>query len=1318
MSLALPVRRNRILLVLALVSTFSFHALAGQPGTRNEEPSAQNASKQNVSNLGAEKARFADHYGKLPLSFQANAGQTGSRVKFVSKGSGYGLYLTDNGAVLALDKATPGCATVPASKAKRAAALRDQQGCVKETSVVGMRLADGANATAPEGEALLPGTANYFTGSDANAWRTGVPTYARVRYNAVYPGVDLVYYGNQRELEYDFAVAPHADASAIRLQFDGVTGLRVDGKGDLIVRAKHGDLAFRKPVVYQEQNGRRTWVAGRFTVGKRHTVGFKLGDYDHAQALVIDPVLAYSTFVGGSGSDGDEALAIAVDTNGDAYITGQTDSANFPLSAGAAQSTYEVTASASYSGFVTKLNSTGTAVVYSTYLSGSGNTQGTAIAVDSEGDAYVTGHTFSTNFPVTSGAFQTVSSANASGYTGFVSKLNPTGTALLYSTYLGGGGNGSGTGDTGYGVAVDSSGDAYVTGYTQSANFPTTTGAFQTANSGYAASAANAFVSKLNPAGSALVWSTLLGGNGQNDGGDMAYALALNSAGNVYVAGAAGSTNFPVTANAFQATNPAASYQQDAAFVTELNATGTGLVYSTYLGGSEGSSAAALAVDASGDAYVTGYAMYTDFPVTSGAFQTTNPAAALYAPCAFVTKLNSTGTGLLYSTLLGGSGASLNAYVTNGDSADGLAIDSEGDVYVTGQAWSSNFPVTSGAIQKANAGAGNVTYNAFVTEINPTGTGLVYSTYLGGSGNSFGSYGYYHGDFATGLALDSSNNIYIGGVAYSYNYPTTSGALQASNLAANNSGSNGFVSKISGMSTVQSPAVATAATATVLSANANPVTAGNSVALTATVKAVSGSSVPTGSVVFTVDGAAASMVTLNAGTATYSSASLTPGSHTIAASYSGTTAFAASASNSLPETVNTPTAAAPAFSPAVGTYTAAQTVSLSSATAGATIYYTTNGTTPSSSSTKYTGPIAVSATTSIESIAVASGYTNSVVATGNYTITPATTVAAAPTFSIAGGTYISSQSVSITCATPGVTIYYTINGVTPTTASAKYPGPIFVGATETLTAMAVLSGSKSGPVSAATYTIQPKLPTPTFSVATGTYTSVQSVTLAETTSGTTIYYTTNGTTPTTSSTVYTGPISVGASEKIEAMASLSGHTNSAPTSSTYTIVLTCGTPTFSVAAGTYSSSQSVTISNTTPGATIYYTVNGNTPTTASAKYPGPIFVGATETLRAVAIASGYKNSTAAVATYTIARPAATPTASVAAGTYTAAQTVTLSSATANATIYYTTNTTPPTTSSTVYTGPITVTASETIRAIAIATGSSTSPTMTIAYTIK
>ncbi|HEX4640263.1 MAG TPA: SBBP repeat-containing protein, partial [Chthoniobacterales bacterium] len=555
-------------------------------------------------------AQLSEAYGKLPLSFEANAGQTDPRVKFLSRGSGYSLFLTNNEAVLALTK-------------KDAGAEQKSTSAILRMKLVGAKSLPGVS-----GQNELPGKANYFTGSDPKKWRTDLPTYAKVRYEQVYPGIDLIYYGNQRQLEYDFTVAPGADPDRIQLGFAGAQKIRVDARGDLMVETTGGSVRWQKPVVYQESDGERKMVEGKYLLRRGHQVSFEVAAYDTTKPLIIDPTLVYSTYLGGSNVD--QGNAIAVDSSGNAYVTGVTLSVDLPTTTGAFQTTYM----GANDVFVTKLNPTGSGLLYSTYLGGGGGDSGNGIAVDTAGNAFVTGFTTSTDFPTTTGAFQTVKGAAQDA---FIAKLDPTGSALVYSSYLGGNST-----ESGNGIAVDSLGNAYVTGITGSLNFPTTVGAFQTSRTGVS----DAFVSKLDLTGTTLVYSTYLGGSNTDQGN----AIAVDSSGNAYVTGNTFSLDFPTTFGAFQTAKGAG---QDA-FITKLDPTGSALVYSTYLGGSVDDVGFGIAVDALSDAYVTGFTTSTDFPTTTGAFQTTYAGQNNPGNDVFFTTLNASGAGLLYSTYLGG----------------------------------------------------------------------------------------------------------------------------------------------------------------------------------------------------------------------------------------------------------------------------------------------------------------------------------------------------------------------------------------------------------------------------------------------------------------------------------------------------------------------------------------------------------------------------------------------------------------------------------------------------------------------------------------
>jgi hypothetical protein len=788
-----------------------------------------------------------------------------------------------------------------------------------------MKLVNANPNAAVSGGNELPGKVNYFLGNDPGKWHTSVPTYAKVRYTGIYPGIDLVYYGNPSadgQLEYDFVVAPGADPGVIAL--DVAAGLsrhpssksggipirsgqvppplQIAADGDVVIKTDGGEIRFHKPVVYQGQDSgfrirdsgaknpqqpaasnRKSPITNRKSIGAcfrldaQNRIHFALGAYDHTRPLVIDPVLAYSTFLGGSGG-GDAGNAIAVDTAGNVYVAGGTRSVDFPVTQGAFQTANQAVVRGG-NAFVTKLNPTGTALVYSTYLGGSGGDGASAITVDTAGNAYVAGETYSTDFPVTQGAFQTTNKAAANGNdTAFVAKLNPTGTALVYSTYLGGSAISiriAYFGDQANAIAVDAAGDAYVAGETYSVDFPVTAGAFQTTNRAGARGLWNAFVTTLNPAGTALVYSTYLGGSGSPGvkyAGDAGNAIAVDTAGNVYVAGQTYSPDFPVTSGAYQTTNHAAARELSNVFVTKLSPAGTALVYSTFLGGGGRDIGSAIAVDTAGNVYVAGQTSSTDFPVTQGAFQTTNHVEAepplTLASNAFITKLDPAGTALVYSTYLGGSGRVNQVDIPDGDLASGLAFDSSGNAYVTGSTGSVDFPTTPGAYQMTNhrqcMGGWIGCYNAFITELNPTGSALLYSTYLGGEGTNpgefTGSAAFRNGDQANALALDNSGNVYVTGSAPSYDFPVTAGAFQT---MVNSLYGNAFVTELN----MAAPSTATTPTVTV-TPTSSTITSGQPLAVRVSVSGGSANPQPTGTVALASRAYASAATTLSGGSAT------------------------------------------------------------------------------------------------------------------------------------------------------------------------------------------------------------------------------------------------------------------------------------------------------------------------------------------------------------------------------------------------------------------------------------------------------------------
>jgi hypothetical protein len=705
-------------------------------------------------------------YRTWPLTFEPNQGQTDAQVRFLARGPKYTLFLTSDEAVLA----------IRSRKAKGQDSARE--------STLRIRLLGHNPNGVLTGTDELPGKSNYFIGNDPQKWRTDIPNFAKARYQAVYPGVDLVYYGNQGRLEYDLVLAPGSDPAAIAFDVEatpetggrhGAAPLRVAQNGDLVIGTDAGDVTLRKPVIYQLETadggrriGGRTLIDGGYQVAGGHRVTFKIGSYDPARPLVIDPVLQYSTFLGGNG--GDAAYGVAVDSAGEAYVTGVTASADFPI-----KSAYQTTTGGSGDAFVAKLNSAGTGLVYSTFLGGGGSDAGNAIAVDSSGNAYITGATTSTNFPTTANVFQTMN--NGSGNSNaFVAKLGPSGSKLAYSSYLGGSGP-----DSGQGIAVDSNGDAFVTGSTESYNFPTAPAVpFQRGNANCTTvnqietCTADAFVTEVNPTATELTYSTYLGGTSA----DVGQAIALDAQGNAYVAGYTYSTNFP-TQSAYQG---ASGGGQDC-FVAALDAAGTSLVFSTYLGGSGQDAAFGLALDGSSNIYLTGTTTSSNFPIGPNPFQT------LYGGNgdAFLTKLSAHAVSLVYSTFIGGSSL---------DQGNAVAVDSGGNAVIVGFTNSTDFPLKDasqdilGIFGAENCSSTNtVCSDAFITRFNPSGqnpgSGGYYSTYLGGTG----------ADAAQAVAVDSSGVPYVAGSTGSSNFPTIVDAIEGT-FAGSASSTNAFITKM------------------------------------------------------------------------------------------------------------------------------------------------------------------------------------------------------------------------------------------------------------------------------------------------------------------------------------------------------------------------------------------------------------------------------------------------------------------------------------------------------------------------------------------
>ncbi len=772
-------KRPQHLLVTAIILSLCGTDLIGQVSRAKRSPVAQRVATT------AAPVRVDKAFGRLPLRFEANHHQTDARVSFLARGRGYTLFLTATEAVLRLRSAEAGKGSAMLSNDALSHLPPHSALDTSPSAVLRMKL---AGAAAQEAEAVgldeLPGKVNYFVGSDPARWRTEIPTFAKTRFRAVYPGVDLVYYGNEGELEYDFVVAPGATPQAIALDFEGADKMELDAEGNLTLHVAGRQVQQRKPIVYQDVAGERRVVASAYELHGASRVGFRLGSYDTTQPLVIDPVLIYATYLGGG--RGEVTSSIAADPNGNVYVVGFTDSTDFPTTNPAQPNPGGGTCNSApcTDAFVTKLNAAGSEIVYSTYLGGNNAEFGSGIALDAAGNAYVAGTTGSANFP-TAQARQPNLKGDADA---FVVKLNAAGNQLVYATYLGGGGN-----ETGAGIAVDSAGQAAVTGITLSSDFPTAQPLRASFGGGTCGSNAcpDAYVTKLNASGTQLLYSTYLGGNHL----ELGSGVAVDAAGLIYVTGATASTNFPISGNALQATLKSATCGSNPcsdAYVTKLdpNVGGTAsLVYSTYLGGGRGGASGSshpsefsvgIAADAAGNAYVTGVTGAHDFPVKN-AFQDEFWGGKLDL---FVTKINTNLSGaasLAYSTYLGGESDENFPnliYTAMGLSNRCVAADAAGNVYVTGTSLSVEYPL------KDDLPTVGFEEDAVVTKLNTNVAGeasLLFSTFLGGNGS----------DTGTGIALDGAGNIYVSGETTSAVFPVEKPVQDA-----RKGGSDGFIVKI------------------------------------------------------------------------------------------------------------------------------------------------------------------------------------------------------------------------------------------------------------------------------------------------------------------------------------------------------------------------------------------------------------------------------------------------------------------------------------------------------------------------------------------
>jgi hypothetical protein len=692
-----------------------------------------------------QRPQLAAAYGKLPVTFEINQGQISGKARFIARGQGYSAFLTAGGMILSLRPTR-----VAPSQTSRA--VPDAQPQSPKNTLLQFNLLGAAENPSVVGEDLQPGRANYFFGKDPKRWHTNVPTYGRVRYKNVYPGIDLVYHGNCQQLEYDFEVSRGSNPNLIQFEINGANDLRLDSDGNLDVKMSGGELKFQSPVVYQISNGLRTPVSGRYVVKDSTHIGFTIDRYDPSEPLVIDPVLIYSTYLGGSGTE--YATGIAVDGSGGVYVGGYTDSTDFTLA------TLGSPSDGVDHVFVVKLDPTGSTLVYADYLGGENFDEGLALALDSANNVYIAGTTQSTQFPTVNPYQETIPGANSA----FLSKISPDGSTLVYSTYLGGSAN-----EVVAGVSVDSTGSSIVAGYTTSTDFPVTNAYQATASPNAGGMFGNyGFLTKFSSDGTSLVYSTYFAGASNvilsctnqvtcwPQPNSYIVGLALDKDDNVYVAGNTNTYDFPVTSGAYLSTDTIPT-NGAVGFISKFSNSG-GLQYSTYFYESSGSLTEidAIAVDGSGSAYITGMALSDGtFPLTS----TTICDPVVYAQgCnyGFVTKFDPTGSSLSYSTYLGPNNYAQPA---------ALQVDGADDAYVVATTWSNSFSPVNPIENYTNT---NNSYEVILVELNPTATSELSATYLDGSLDSY----------SAGLTLDSSGNAFVLGMTDSIDFPTTQSSLQ------------------------------------------------------------------------------------------------------------------------------------------------------------------------------------------------------------------------------------------------------------------------------------------------------------------------------------------------------------------------------------------------------------------------------------------------------------------------------------------------------------------------------------------------------------
>jgi len=719
--------KMRLSFLIWIVVCSSFRVSTSWP-LENHGPAVQAKRISNPS-PGSDAPQIGLDFEKLPLYFIPNLGQVSREALFYAKATNYTLWLTAEGLIFdGFQKFD--------ERNKAGGKSR-----VRESGRDISRLTFLDAGKKPEVIPLEPAeyTVNYFRGREVSKWKTAIPTSKAVLYRSLYPNIDLKIYGVEGQVEYDYLIKPGGKVSDIRFEYTEIIKTTIENDGHLLIETEFGELRHAQPRCYQQLDGKKVEVAGRFRKIAKNAYGLEVPKYDPDAELTIDPSVIYSTYLGGA-DPRDDAHSIAVDSQGAAYVTGWTASADFPL-----MKPFQKKIKGQTDAFICKIKPLGQQLVYSTFLGGSDFDYAYSIAVDKDGAAYVTGTTYSMNdFPLKN-PYQSV--FGGSWADAFVCKVTPSGSRLVFSTYLGGNSH-----DCGWGIAVDADFAAYVTGETSSPNFPLMN-PIQAVHGGYR----DAFVTKLSSSGNTLLYSTYLGG-ADNDNG---YAIALDSSKAAYVTGNSWSFNFPV-----QKALSGTYRGHGDAVIAKINPAGNALVYSTYFGGTGEEEGKGIALDASRAVYITGWTSSKDLPLKN-AFQKTHGGGL---EDAFAAKINATGKGLLFSTYIGGS---------DRDYGHSIAANAAGNAHIVGQTFSKNFPIKNSL--KPHAAYAPFEADAFIIKFERSGNKFVYSTLYGGSGD----------DWGMDIGLDSLGQVYVAGHTYAKDFPVKN-AIRAKSSKNN----DGFVLKI------------------------------------------------------------------------------------------------------------------------------------------------------------------------------------------------------------------------------------------------------------------------------------------------------------------------------------------------------------------------------------------------------------------------------------------------------------------------------------------------------------------------------------------